>query len=266
MEHSSAVAYGSSFPAWCKANEKRDRFAGANRFFDYILIHESAHEWWGNGVSAKSWGHFWIHEGFATYAEGVYVESTQGREAATRYFASIAPRVEKNSRLYRGDHVDSEQAYANVLYYKGACVLRTLRAFVGDDDAWWRALKAFNLEYRYKNADTEDFRAVLERETKTDWKPFFDEWFYGAGYPLTSGRVTANERRIAIDVDVGQSASTEFHLPLDVAWREGGASKRKRVPLEPGHNHAEIECASAPSDIALPSLAEILGKHAVRVE
>src|SRR5204862_6726107 len=90
MEHSTAVAYGSSFPAWCKKEGKPDPFASANRFFDYILVHESAHEWWGNAVSAKSWGHFWIHEGFATYAESVYVEETQGEAALARYFASIA--------------------------------------------------------------------------------------------------------------------------------------------------------------------------------
>jgi aminopeptidase N len=266
MEHSTAVAYGSSFPAWCAVNHKRDRFASANAFFDYILIHESAHEWWGNAVSAKSWGHFWIHEGFATYAESVFVESTQGREAAARYFASTGKRVEKDSRLYRGDHVDSEAAYANVLYYKGACVLNTLRAFVDDDDAWWRALKAFNLEYRYKNADTEDFRAVLERETKKDWKPFFDEWFYGAGYPKLEGRVVAEARRIVIDVDVGASADTTFHVPLDLAWREGGAAKRERAWLAPGHNHVEIACATQPTELSLASLDRILGKHSVRVE
>jgi aminopeptidase N len=265
MEHSSAVAYGSSFPAWCKANGKPDRYAGPNKFFDYILIHESAHEWWGNAVSAKSWGHFWIHEGFATYAEGVYVESTQGKEAAERYFAGIRNQIGKSSRLYRGDHVDSEQAYANVLYTKGAWVLHTLRGFVDDDEAWWRTLKAFNLEFRYKNADTEDFRAVLERETKKDWKRFFDEWFYGTGYPEVKGEITEEPDRIAIDVDVGSSSDTQFHLPLVITWRENGEAKRRRIELAPGHNSLEIKCAS-PREVACPSIDQVLGRHSLRVK
>src|SRR5690606_22198386 len=69
MEHSSAVAYGSSYPAWCEQAGETDPYASRNRYFDYILVHEMAHEWWGNAVSATEWGHFWIHEGFGTYAE-----------------------------------------------------------------------------------------------------------------------------------------------------------------------------------------------------
>ena len=266
MEHSSAVAYGSSFPAWCKANGAPDPYAGPNKLFDYILIHESAHEWWGNAVSARTWGHFWIHEGFATYAEGVYVEATQGADAAARYFAGIENRIGKESHLYRGDHVDVEQAYDSVLYYKGAWVLHTLRTFVDDDEAWWRALKAFNLEFRYNNADTEDFRAVLERETKRDWKRFFDEWFYGTGYPKIEGRIHAQGTRIQLELNDGSSSSTGFHVPLEITWRENGTQKHRRVELAPGPNALEIACESEPREIRCSSLERVLGRHNVHVE
>ena len=93
MEHSTAIAYGSSYPAWCEAEGIRDPHADRNKWFDYILVHEVAHEWWGNSVSAADWGHFWIHEGMGSYAEGVYVERTRGREAADTYFAEVARRV-----------------------------------------------------------------------------------------------------------------------------------------------------------------------------
>ncbi len=93
MEHSTAVAYGSSFPAWIAAHGGEDPYAARNRWFDYILVHETAHEWWGNAVSAADWGDFWLHEGFATYAEGVYVEKRDGPEAARRYFAEMARSV-----------------------------------------------------------------------------------------------------------------------------------------------------------------------------
>src|SRR5260221_10705754 len=111
MEHSTCVAYGSTFPAWCKAHDEIDAHAGENARFDYILIHESAHEWWGNGVSAKSWGHFWIHEGFATYAEAVYLEEKEDAAAAQAHLEGMKASIGPTSRLFRGENVDSGAAY-----------------------------------------------------------------------------------------------------------------------------------------------------------
>jgi len=136
MEHSTAVAYGSSFPKWIAEHDGKDPYASRNAQFDYILVHESAHEWWGNGVSAKTWGDFWIHEGFATYAEAVYLESVQGVDAAQKHMDSWKRSIGKKSRLFRGENVNSEQAYDLVLYAKGAWVLHTLRWYVDDDAAW----------------------------------------------------------------------------------------------------------------------------------
>lgn len=143
----------------------RDPFAFRNRRFDYVLVHELAHEWWGNAVSAADWGDFWLHEGFATYAEGVYVEHRDGREAADRYFAELRRSVPPRGALYRGRGRDAGQAYSPVLYGKGGLVLNTLRHYVDDDAAWWEALREFQRRFRYGCATTEDFRAVVEEET-----------------------------------------------------------------------------------------------------
>lgn len=266
MEHSTAVAYGSSYPKWCEAHGETDRYAAMNRSFDYILVHESAHEWWGNAVSAKDWGHFWLHEGFATYAEAVYLEKTRDRAAADEHLERIRDSIGPRARLYRGEGVDSNAAYDIVLYHKGAWVLNTLRHYVGDDEAWWRALRAFNLEFRYSNATTEDFAAVLERETKTSWKRFFDEWFYGTGYPQLSGSVRAHARGITVDVRNEPSDKTPFHVPLDVSWKAGKESGSRRVWLEPGANSIEIELPSKPRDVAIHGLEHVLGRHDVSIE
>ncbi len=265
MEHSSAVAYGSSYPAWCKKNDVDDPYAGPNEFLDYILIHESAHEWWGNAVSALAWGHFWIHEGFGTYAEGVYLEKLEGRERADEFFRKTGRGVDAKSRLYRGDDVDSEEAYAGVIYGKGACVLDTLRHYVDDDAAWWKSLRAFNLEFRYRNASTEDFAQVLERETRTDWKRFFDEWFYGAGYPTLSGTVRVQSGFIEIDVENVGSSGTGFRVPLDLRWKSGGHDGHHRAWLDPGQNRIRVPCEPPASDVEVVNLERVLGRHDVRV-
>lgn len=266
MEHSTAVAYGSSFPAWCAAHGEKDRYAGRNRDYDYILIHETAHEWWGNAVSASAWGHFWIHEGFGTYAEGVYLEETAGRERADAFFERTGQRLAPDARLYRGDGVDSEAAYSGVIYSKGACVLNTLRHYVDDDEAWWKTLRAFNLRFRYGNASSDDFRAVLEETTGRPFKRFFDEWVYGEGQPQVTGTVRAAGSTIAVEVDNAATGATTFGVPLDLAWTEGGEPHAQRLWLEPGPFAHTLPCGAPPAGLRVVNLARVLGAHDVRAE
>lgn len=262
MEHSTAIAYGSSYPLWCQKNDVRDRFRGRNRFFDYILVHESAHEWWGNAVSASDWGHFWIHEGFGTYAEGVYVELTQGRDQAERYFASIEPMA-RRGRLYRGERVNSRQAYSGTIYYRGAWVLRTLRHYLADDEVWWKTLRDFNSKFRYKNASTEDFQSVLEANTGRAWGRFFKEWFYGSGSPRLEGTVKASGKTIRVQVRV---SGGDFHVPLDLRWKEAGKARSRRLMLEPGENELAVPCGAKPRSLEVVDLQRVLGRHQVEVD
>jgi aminopeptidase N len=265
MEHSTAVAYGSSYPAWIAAHGGKDPYAARNKHFDYILVHESAHEWWGNAVSAKSWGDFWIHEGFATFAEAVYLEHVKGREVADLHMREWKGSVGRNSRLYRGDDVDSGDAYNINLYSKGAWVLQTLRTFISDDAQFFAALRAFNMEYRYANASTADFRAIVERETKAEWKRFFDEWVYGKGYPKLTGSVRIEGDEILVDVTVGATSDTAFHVPLDLEWQTGTEVSKRRVELAPGPNTLRIPAKGA-SSLRATSLERILCDAQVQVE
>ncbi|MBI5364074.1 MAG: M1 family metallopeptidase [Planctomycetes bacterium] len=266
MEHSTAVAYGSSYPKWCAANDEPDRFADRNRAFDFILVHESAHEWWGNAVSAADWGHFWLHEGFATYAEAVYLEFLHGRAAADEYMEASRGQMGPSARLYKGAGKSSAAAYGVDLYTKGAWVLATLRHCVDDDEAWWRTLRAFQAEYRYRNATTEDFRAVLERETKKAWKRFFDELVYGEGYPMLEGTVRASENGLEIVIENTSSGATGFHVPVDLSWKAGAESGKRRLWLDPGRNELVIALKSKPRDVVLRGPEHILGKHAITIE
>jgi aminopeptidase N len=266
MEHSTAVAYGNSFPKWIQRNGGNDPWRARNVYFDYILIHEVAHEWWANAVSAKDWGHLWIHEGFGTYAEGVYVEKTMGRDTADTYFSTLRWRIDPNFTLFRGKGALPSQAFNNNVYYKGAWVLNTLRYFVNDDAAWWRSLREFNLRFRYKNAVTEDFQAVLEEITGKKWDRFFQEWFYGAGHPLLEGRVFVEGNKIVVDVESSTRDGRSFHLPLEVGWREGDQNKAQRFELRPGANRFEIACNAPPTAPRLLNTQRFLADVRVRVE
>lgn len=265
MEHSTAIAYGSSYPLWCQIEGASDRYASRNRLYDYILVHEVAHEWWGNAVSASAWGDFWIHEGFGTYAEGVYVEKTLGRAAADAWFAEAGSRTLGPGRLYRGDGVDSGGAYGSLIYSKGARVLNTLRHYIDDDDAWWRALREFNLRYRYRNASTEDFRAVVEEITGRDWRAFFDQWVYGDGTPRLAGSVRVTDAGLEVEIENTGTGETLFDVPLDLVWKDA-EEHSLRLWIAPGASTTTVELDARPQAVEVVHLDRLLGAHDVRVE
>lgn len=265
MEHPTALAYGSSYPAWRRRQGLADPWAQRNRLFDYVLVHELAHEWWGNAVSASDWGHFWIHEGFGTYAEALVAEALHGRATADEYLERMRSWVAEDSRLFRGRGKSSEEAYGSVLYVKGAWVLNTLRHYVADDELWWRALREFNLRHRYGTVDTEDFRAVLEELSGKSFARFFDEWVYGVGFPCLAGTVRAEGDTIAVEIENPVRHESPFHVPLDLAWSEGDARRTARVWVEPGRSSLVVPCGAPPRGIEVVDLHRVLGKHNVVV-
>ena len=273
MEHSTAVAYGSSFPAWIEEHGGVDPHAPFNRYFDLVLIHESAHEWWGNGVSAKDWRDYWLHEGFATYAEGVYVEKTQGADRAEAFFAEKRACVSETGSLDQGEGKTSHDVYTPDVYCKGATVLHTLRQFVDDDAAWWRSLRDFNLEHRYGSATPDDLRAVIERDTGRSWARFFDEWVRGNGYPRVRGHVRAKPgdgsgARFVIEVELRNdgTATTGFHFPLRIVWQEGGEARKTTIDVGPGETSATLACHARPERLGLVRFEGMLGDFDIRVD
>lgn len=272
MEHSTAIAYGSSFPAWLEQHGGRDPHAPFNTYFDMVLIHESAHEWWGNGVSAKDWRDYWLHEGFATYAEGVYVEKTQGAERAEAFFAEKRACVSESGSLDQGEGRTSRDVYTPDVYCRGASVLHTLRQFVDDDAAWWRTLRDFNLELRYENATPADLRAVLERDTGRSWERFFDEWVRGSGYPRVEGHVWARPGEdprtpfvIEVELQNHGTAATGFHFPLRLAFREGGRERQATIDVGPGETRTALACGAKPEGLRIVRLNGVLGDFDIRV-
>jgi len=107
---------------------------------------------------------------------------------------------------------------------------------------------------------------VLEKVTGKDWKTFFDEWVYGQGYPEIEGALHPHERAIAVDVVVKGTAETDFHVPLEVTWKEGSTTKKLRIPLAPGSNRLEIPCSAKPEAVSVSGLERVLGRHSVAVD
>ncbi len=265
MEHSTAIAYGSSYPAWIAQHGGSDRYAHANRWFDYILVHEFAHEWWGNSVTAHSWSDFAVHEGFGTYAEGVYVERTQGRAAADRFFGELRGRVGPRARVWRAVSESAGLAYSDDAYNKGALYLNTLRHFVDDDDVWWAVLREFHARHRHGSASLDDFRTLLEERTERDWRRFFEQFVYGEGYPRVTGAVRALRDAVSVSVKNSGSGDTEFHVPLDLEWIADDGPQRVRLEVPPGGLDVELPSRGRPRELRVVHLARVLGRHGIGV-
>jgi aminopeptidase N len=179
MEHQSAVTYGNRF-----ANGYLERDwtgVGVSLKFDFIIIHESAHEWFGNSVSAADVSDMWIHEGWTTYLEAVYVEGMFGYDDALKYVNGYKSKVQNREPIItqRGVH----RTPPGDQYFKGALFIHTLRSIVDDDERWWRLLRGLYQEFKYRNILTEDIVAFFNRETKKDLTPVFDQYLRQPGIP-----------------------------------------------------------------------------------
>lgn len=172
MEHQSAIAYGNGYK----------NMKGEN--FDYIILHESAHEWWGNGVTASDFADVWLQEGFATYSEALYVESTQGKSAYLNYMLFYRIFI-KNKWPVVGPVGDRYFYYKNSdCYQKGAWTLHTLRSVINDDKIFFDILKSFQEKFRYKTVSSQDFIDVVNEKTNNDFGWFFKQYLHNRKSPV----------------------------------------------------------------------------------
>src|SRR5438270_7385220 len=150
MEHQSAVAYGNQYK---NGYLGRDRSAfGHGLLWDYIIIHESAHEWWGNSITMKDAADMWIHESFATYAEGLYTECQQGRQAGAEYIIGLRKRILNDTPIIGIYGVNQEGS--GDMYDKGANMLLTIRQLVDDDTRWRGILRGLGATFWHQTVTT----------------------------------------------------------------------------------------------------------------
>jgi aminopeptidase N len=180
MEHQSAVTYGNRFS---NGYLERDwTGVGISKRFDFIIIHESGHEWFGNSITASDVSDMWIHEGWTTYLECLYVEYMYGRDDGLRYTNGYKSKVKNQQPIIpqRGVNATPPQDQ----YFKGALFLNTLRSIVNDDKQWWALLRNFYQHFKYQNIMTEDVVEYFNRETGKNLTPIFNQYLRRAALPV----------------------------------------------------------------------------------
>lgn len=172
MEHQGAIAYGNHY----KMGYDGTDFSRIGVWFDYIIVHESGHEWWGNSVSAKDIADMWIHEGFCTYTESMYVESLYGRDTALKYINAKKERV-SNSTPVQGQYLGVNEEGSGDMYPKGSLMLNTLRTVVDNDVLWWQIIKGVSdTAFKYKTTDADEIIAYFNKKSGKNLTPIFNQY------------------------------------------------------------------------------------------
>lgn len=184
MEHQSAVAYGN----WYIQGYRGRASSPVGLKFDFIIIHESAHEWWGNSVTSEDIADMWIHESFGAYAEALYVECMFGKEEALRYINGKKSNV-RNTQPIIGVY-NVHRRGSGDMYDKGQLVLNTLRSVIDNDPLWFEIIRGFAEAHRRGIVRAEDFFAHVNKKTGKDFSSFFDQYLKHSAIPLLQVNVT----------------------------------------------------------------------------
>ena len=189
MEHQSSVTYGNGFQNGYMGRDLSK--TGVGMKFDFIVVHESAHEWWGNNISMKDAADMWIHESFANYAENLFVEYHFTKKEAQDYVIGCRALIRNDSPIIGTYGVN--KSGSGDMYYKGGNMLHTMRHIVNDDEKWREVLRGLNREFWHQTIGTVQFEQFVSKETGFDFGKFFDQYLRTKDIPVLQHEVSGNE-------------------------------------------------------------------------
>jgi aminopeptidase N len=197
-----------------------------------IMAHEISHQWFGDAVTEKDWYHIWLSEGFATYLTGLYIEKTYGRGAFLNHINKERKEVFDFEKIRLSPVIDtslsiSEDLLSPNTYQKASWVLHMLRKELGDT-LFVKCIQTFYKEFEYKNADTDDFRKLVERLSGRDFGKFFDQWLYKPGHPVLEVHWAYQDHTIKLNIrQVQKNTIFQFPLELKIINKNSTASQIK---------------------------------------
>ncbi|WP_308225092.1 M1 family aminopeptidase [Flavobacterium sp. J372] len=200
---------------------------GIGMKFDYITIHETGHEWFGNSITSKDIADMWIHEGFTTYSESVFVECRFGYDEAMKYINGQRNSVSNDKPVIGIFGVNKHGS--GDMYYKGALMLNTLRHIINDDAKWWAMILKYSETFRKKIIDTETVVEFFNKESGMNLTPVFNQYLRYKDIPvlelrmckgLLCSRWKTDVKDFAMPVDVMVDGKQIRLYPTTTGWEE----------------------------------------------
>ncbi len=210
MEHQSAIAYGNQYK---KGYLGRDiSGTGVGLLFDYITIHESGHEWFGNSITSKDIADMWIHEGFTTYTESVFVECQFGYEKALEYLKGQRRGISNKKPIIGQFGVNFKTGNSD-MYYKGALMLHTLRSVINNDELWWKILLDYSQTYKHQIIDTQTVIDFFNQTTGKNLTAIFNQYLQYKNPPILELKSTKGKVYYRWKTD-----EKNFNMPIEITF------------------------------------------------
>lgn len=188
MEHQSAVSYGNLFE---NGYMRRDGSGtGLGLKWDFIIVHESAHEWWGNNITAKDNADMWVHESFANYAEGIYTECLFGKEEGARYIIGNRRGIRNDRPIIPAYNVNDQGS--GDMYPKGGEMLHTIRQIVGDDEKWRRILIGLNHTFWHQTVMGKQIENYISAQAGVNLTKVFDQYLRTTMIPTFEYKISGD--------------------------------------------------------------------------
>ncbi len=180
MEHQSAVTYGNKYENGYLGRDASGTGWGLK--WDFIIIHESGHEWFGNNITAKDLGDMWIHEAFTNYSESLYIEYLYGKEAGQEYIHGDRKGI-LNDRPLQGPYGVNKEGSGD-MYLKGGVFLNMIRTIINDDEKWREILRGLNKEFYHKTVDYQDIESYISKQSGSDFSKIFSQYIQHKNIPI----------------------------------------------------------------------------------
>ena len=218
MEHQSAIAYG---------NKYKPGYLGSypgEMDFDFIIIHESGHEYWGNSVSMNDLADMWIHESFCTYTEALYVERLYGYNSMLEYLMYQKDFISGTSPVL-GVHGVNHKGNSTDMYYKGSWMLHSIRNTINNDSLWFSVLKNIAHDFAITNCDSQEIIDYICEKSGVDLKPIFNQFLAHAELPIL--RYYFKNKRGELELYYKWNAAGDnFNMPIEISV---GNTKKFRI-------------------------------------
>lgn len=215
MEHQSAVAYGNNFKMGYQGNDLSGTGWGLK--FDFITIHESGHEWFGNNITTKDIADMWVHEAFTNYSEALFTESMYGKDAGSAYVIGIRKNI-RNDIPIIGKY-DVNQEGSGDMYYKGANLIHLIRQLINDDEKFRSILRGLNKTFYHTTVTTHQIENYIARQSGLKLNKIFDQYLRHSQIPVLEYQIKDGILKYRWIADV-----KDFDMPVKVTLKPGSYS------------------------------------------
>ena len=247
MEAASAILYGANSVTGDRSIRWRN-----------VVIHEIAHQWFGNAVTEYDWDDIWLSEGFATYFTLLFIEHQYGRDEFVTGLKSSQVRVnsfhEENPgyTIVHDNLQDMSKVTSSQTYQKGSWILHMLRGKVGTD-VFWAGIQSYYKKYQDLNATTADFQREMEEASDQDLDTFFQQWLYTPGALELEGTWSYDKKKKQVKITLNQTQDdgSLFEMPLEIAVTTTDKMQVHKVQISKKSNVFTIEAEAEPTDVLL---------------